>query len=353
MKISYMLKREDFYEINKKTLAEFFSGQHSAKKKLYVYPELNAIVTSAPSKQVKQFLYTEFDVNGRIYKKILVWIYTRICLNTWGLFARKKIYVEGNITNEMLIYPCNRKYRVFDFSENVVSVIVKHGFPDCCLKKEVEFRKTYEKCKFLTPMFASAERFYTEKIIDGVPLARISKNNDVLCKKALLIWQDFAKETEKTIPMKEYVSELEKKIEVKKAELDKTEKNINIKNLDILVKSIIDKLSTMDDLVDISLSHGDLQKGNIWVENGTNKIFIIDWESVDIRSKWYDICVLYDDIRKTDKMKRYFSNRGTKQNVVLFEEILYRMDELISLPYEYGVNDFNRFLEELRGLQGV
>lgn len=347
MKISYMLKREDFYEINEKTLAEFFSGQPSKKKKLYVYPELNAIITSAPSKQVKRFLYTEFRVTGRLYKKILVWLYTRICLNTWGLFASKKIYVNGNITNEMLIYPCNRKYRVFDFSENAVSVIVKHGFPDYCLNKEVEFRKTYEKCNFLTPVIAHAERFYTEKIIDGVPLARISKKNDELCQKALSIWQDFAKKTNKTVLLKEYINELEKKFEAKKAELDKSGKKINIRELDILIKSIVDKLSMSEDLVDICLSHGDLQKGNIWIENGTDKIFIIDWESVEMRSDWYDICVLYDDIRKTDKMEKYFSNRETKQNVVLFEEILYRMDELIGLPYEYGIDEFNRFIKKV------
>ena len=47
-----MLEREDFYKINQETLNYFYTDDlHESI--LYIYPQLNAIVTKKPSKEVK------------------------------------------------------------------------------------------------------------------------------------------------------------------------------------------------------------------------------------------------------------------------------------------------------------
>ena len=71
MKISYMLKRENFYDVNEKTLRRYYSDCKS-RKRLYIYPELNAIVTARPSRAVRNYLYTEYRVSGSFLKKIAV-----------------------------------------------------------------------------------------------------------------------------------------------------------------------------------------------------------------------------------------------------------------------------------------
>ena len=87
MKISYMLEREDFYKINQETLNYFYTDDlHESI--LYIYPQLNAIVTKKPSKEVKRYLYVEYNVKSSFLKKVLVACYARISLNTWFLIFK-------------------------------------------------------------------------------------------------------------------------------------------------------------------------------------------------------------------------------------------------------------------------
>ena len=116
MKISYMLKRESFYEINEKTLGAFYEGQEKLKK-LYVYPELNAIVTARPSKKVKEYLYTEYRVSGSLLRRIAVRFYATLMLNSGGLLASKRFARKTSADKDTLIYPCNKKYRIFIFEK--------------------------------------------------------------------------------------------------------------------------------------------------------------------------------------------------------------------------------------------
>jgi len=134
-----MLKRESFYEINEKTLGVFYKGQEK-QKKLYVYPELNAIVTAHPSKKVKEYLYTEYRVSGSLLRRIAVKLYATVMLNSGGLLASKKLAIKNGADKDTLIYPCNKKYRIFNFKRNTVSVTPKYGFSTVDLKNEIAFR---------------------------------------------------------------------------------------------------------------------------------------------------------------------------------------------------------------------
>ena len=65
-----MLEREDFYKINQETLNYFYTDDlHESI--LYIYPQLNAIVTKKPSKEVKRYLYVEYNVKSSFLKKVL------------------------------------------------------------------------------------------------------------------------------------------------------------------------------------------------------------------------------------------------------------------------------------------
>ena len=158
MKISQMIKREDFYRINAETLDRYFGQYTDVKTKLYVYPQLNAIITARPSKQVKEYLLCEYKVRGSYVKRMIASLYVEICLSSLGIMSSHKYEVASDVTSDVLIYPCNKKYRIFDFAENVTEVIPKESFPLTNLKREIEFRTSRGIPDFVPRMISYSDR---------------------------------------------------------------------------------------------------------------------------------------------------------------------------------------------------
>ena len=340
-----MLKREDFYAINERTLQEFFA-ETDGTEKLFIYPHLNAIVRRFPSKAVKQYIYTEYAVNGSFLKKLLVWLYTRFCLNSFGLMADRSITLPAKVGNSVLIYPCNRKFRIFDFAEETVSVITKWGFPQNSLRNEIRFRTQCPPADFILPIDKHTGNTYTERIIDGTPLARIP-DNEVLKNSALALWKDYSGESRKSVAAAEYAHQLRRQIEVYKEKIKTEKPATDLACLDAVCVHYLKAIENAEETVELIQSHGDLQPGNIWVENKTGNIFIIDWESVETRSIWYDTAVLYNGIRNPKGIAAVAARGGLQNAVVTVEEIIYRLNELCELPYDYGTDDFNALITEL------
>ncbi len=341
MKISYMIKREDFYDINEKTLNTFFGSGENVTR-MYIYPELNAITTKNPSKKVKDFIYTEFNINASFIKKTLVNLYSRLSLNSFGFIASKKCEVKKEISNDILIYPCNKKYRIFDFSKNTVDVLVKDGFLENDILHEIEFRTKKDLPDFVPSVISSTNNTYKEVIIDGKPLARISENHSSLCIKAYKLLRYYGKEFDKKAKVGEYLMEL-----VDKINSYPKDKILSNDKFDAVIKSFSDMFSDEREVI-LTFSHGDLQSGNIWIENETEKIYIIDWESWGERSIWYDKAVLFDGLRPKG-IDFYMEKDLTpdEKNIVILEDIIFRLNELYSLPDTFGADEFDEYIEKI------
>ncbi len=345
MKISFMLKREDFYTINRKTLEKYYATSEK-KKRLYIYPELNAIVTARPSKAVRQYLYTEFRVSGSFLKRLLVRIYATVLLNGWGLFASNSIELNTDADKNTLIYPCNKKYRVFDFAKNQVTVLGKDGFPTDDLQHEIEFRAG-NKAGFIPGLLHSSAESYTETIIDGCPVARSGERISELCDRAFAMWGEYIAPQTQSIAAADYAQMLmQHASELKKKAAD-LGKQVDFSALEQIFGELLQTLQGSQESIPVSLSHGDLQPGNIWVENATDAIYIIDWESWQKRSLWYDRAVLYEELRKTDGVARYAKNRDLIHATVLLEDIIFRLTELTTLPFDYGCTEFDAYIKML------
>ena len=347
MKISYMLKREDFYKINQETLENYYKG-NGTEKTLYIYPELNAIVTARPSKVVKQYLYTEFRVNGSALKRLLVRMYAGVLLNSGGLLASKRVRLKTDADNDTLIYPCNKKYREFRFAENRVSVFAKNGFPTNGLINEIAFR-TQNTAYFIPGLLESTAESYCEAIIDGCPVARTGQRMGELSDKAYAIWSEYIHPYTRHIAAAEYANELKAKIEALKTQVTSMGKTVDFGHMDRACDKLLQILQNDSGMVPVSLSHGDLQAGNIWVENHTDKLYIIDWESCQERSTWYDRATLYEDLRRSDGIVRYAAKRDLTHAVVLLEDVIFHLSDLITLPYDYGSKAFDAYINVLLG----
>lgn len=347
MKISFMLKREDFYKINENTLKNYYQNSKT-EKKLYIYPELNAIVTARPSKAVKQYLYTEFRVNGSLLKRLLVRLYATVLLNSGGLLASKSLKIRTDASRDTLIYPCNKKYRVFDFRENKVSVLGKDGFPTDDLLREMEFR-TLHTADFIPGLLQSSRDGYTEVIIDGCPVARTGGRLSELCDRTYALWSDYIRPFTKQVPAAEYADTLAQKLQQLKTRVVQIGKQIDTTALEALTQTLFPVLQTSSEPIPVSLSHGDLQPGNIWIENKTDTLYIIDWESWQDRSTWYDRAALYEGLRKTTGISHYAKQRDLPHATVLLEDVIFRLTELNTLPYHYGSGEFDAYIKTLLG----
>ena len=285
--------------------------------------------------------------NASLLKRILVWAYTRLCLNTFGLLAAKRVTLPAEITRDTLIYPCNRKLRIFDFKNHTVSVITKASFSPKSLHNEIDFRTGCYPCDFILPIDNCTQDTYTERIIDGIPLARLTDNRSALEKSALDMWINYSADTLKTIPASQYAATLSAQIADFTKRIQAEKPQVNTACLVRVANSCLSILESSQEEIQTIQSHGDLQAGNIWVENKTGRIYIIDWESVEQRSIWYDEAVLNDGIRNTSSFDVFSQNRDIRHTTVILEEIIYRMNELCELPFDYGTDSFNVLRQKL------
>jgi hypothetical protein len=381
MKMDRMVKRENFYGICVDTLEKYFSSigipvcittqRYGINAFAYAYERLNAIISKKPSKKVIDFLKTEYRVKGNPLLKLLVKLYLTGVFHTKGIIADTVfISVPGGIEMpDMLIYPCSRKIRVFHFDKGVVDVIVKSGFPDHFIKREIEFRQRHHNLH-IEPVLCHGDDLYREKIIDGKPLARITDSweYEALKNESMNILKKITKKYEKTINSSCYINRLIEKIR-SKAAFWRCKKFSCRNTPDGLAELIKEKLSFSEENIPVTLSHGDFHHGNIWVENSSRRIVIIDWESYGYRSKWYDKATLYGGLRETCgacrvlrrdnllKAVEYLQcpNMKSAENIlllVLLEDIVFRLDELESMPHAIGMPDLENYCKNVaKGLE--
>lgn len=373
MKFSDMLKRENFWQILEDTLNENSThlgirGETKVIEKgvectLYANAQLNAIVSAHPSKAVRNYLQTEYSVSGSLFRRMMVKIYLWASTNLVPYFAQKgiKIQFEDDIdVNNILIYPCNKKIRIFDFKHGLVHTVLKKDFPDTYIVRETEFRKSHKE-SFIPQIDSSSKNYYSERIINGRPLARIYDEYFVKkCKNDAVQMLISLTPSDNSVFVKDYIQS------IKATSIDQLNQKAAFKNTDT-VGLLFDWLLDVQDNERISLvySHGDLQPGNIWYDDDNKKVVIIDWETIKMRSRFYDHAALYYNLRREGTLQQVVEciktslhiARFTPQcsaasvaKVILAEELAYQTEELISFPNEIGIKEYNNVLDEYKNL---
>ena len=90
------------------------------------------------------------------------------------------------------------------------------------------------------------------------------------------------------------------------------------------------------------------------MENGTDKIYIIDWESVGERSVDYDHAALFRGLRTSGGLVEIASGESVTDAVILYEDLLFRIAELNSLPGDIGTKGFVEYIKTiLRNIKNV
>lgn len=390
MTISDLQRREKFYEINNKTLEKYFSEinrlshhvricrnkfTYSANKSyFFVYPRINAIVSKDNLGEVRKYIYKEFSNNPNLLKRFAIYFYTRLLLKSRGIFSDKCISIEPKIKNEnsLLIFPGNKKIKIFNFKGNYIDNIIKESFIDNCFHKELNFRLNNTKYDFVLGVERYSNRWYREKIIDGVSLPRIQdKNKHKLFKENVNKLLDLLQEdTKKEIEIGEYVNTLVSKIKKESRKLeDKSGKFKFERNLEKFLMYLVNMIENKKDIILLSLSHGDMQEGNVIIRKTDEKIFIVDWETWGERTIWYDKLMFNYNLRNIYKFvsnfKKYLFNykdiicegrddiftadlnrRKAIAIIFILEDLLWQIEESNNFPCGIVSNSVEKYFSE-------
>jgi len=381
MKIDQMLLREDFYSIIQNTLKSYYKTVHGLDINLstdggflvadaFIYPKINAITSRAPSHSVKEYIFNEFNSRSGLIKYLQGKIYSALCLYGGGLMASKTLVFgeQKPINKDILIWPCNRKIRIFNFNNGFVDTVLKEGFSKNYFEKEVSFRSN-TSYSFIPKINMYGDNWYREELLSGQPLVRKLDNN-IFTKslnETINHIKTIAEDTLKYVNADCYSNKLLNNIE-ELIEQIKKRKYTSILNEIWAFTLIANKVAkSIKHPVPIVLSHGDLQSGNLWVANN-NKTLIMDWETYGYRSIWYDPATLFLSTRSRDGIYKMFENRN-KHNVkkailindtnklynidgvigiIILEDIKFKLKESLELPFDWGSESINQFGDQIR-----
>lgn len=380
MTILEMFEREDIYKILEVTLKEYYQKVHNVEvdievrkkhllQKLVIYPRLGIVVPLFPSWAVIKRTYISFDVQNNLPKKLFAWAYITLCFLTFGLLADASLYVSDKSVyrRSTVIIPSNRKIRIYEYGKGYVDSILKDGFNDFYFNNEIEVRKQ-PKYDFILGLLDYGHRWYREKLLRGRCLVRCSgEEYQTYLSQTIRDLEVFYKEHRVDIPVKQYVEKLMPDYESK---IVKIEKKKHIQCGDKL-RSILAKTQKVcersNDNISLTLTHGDLQTGNIYVDEENKKLYIIDWETVKQKSVWYDAATVMCSTRRANKFSEMINNRFDKSvqeklfifdkqpvhnlnlvaAILILEELGFFLDEIVDLPNDMGSEIIERFEHEI------
>lgn len=381
MTIYEMLFREDIYGIMEQTLKEYYHEVHNADvevkveksvfKNFYViYPRLGVAMARIPSAGVLRDIFSQFNVQGNWMRKLAAWGYITACVLTCGLLGSRTLRIGNKAFRDRMVYimPCNRKIRIFNYREGYVDAILKVGFSDNNFKNELKFRQQPE-FDFIPGLLKCGERWYRESIIKGTGLVRLpeptySEKVDEIKKLLAPFYAAHLHE----IDANEYGQKMADYVESKFSVL-KEEKHIETTEyIKTVIGKCLEKIGQNDATIPMVVSHGDLQTGNILIEDNTGKVFIYDWETACERSVWYDMGRLLLYSQRKDKYSFMLNHRTEKQvkdsllmfdvnkernmdlviAVLVLEELVAFTDEICDLPGSMGTEIMDRITDELK-----
>ena len=369
MNTETMLGRENFYAVLFETIENYFRTVHnldikvSDKKeenctKLYVY-FLPLFCSSFPmSPGAKEFLYSEYNIRGNLLKYIVGKIGVFVIVHSYGIGAKKRFYINSTkeIVKNIFIAPCNRTIRFYNFKENYVDCMAKAGYNHDFLDNQLFVRRQF-LYEFIPKVLKKGDDWYREEIMHGNALARV--RNEALYKQSsdtvIEYMRESVADTMQSVSALQYYLQLKNELQNILCQLDgDIEDDVREMYMSYVDKQM--KLFKKADLaIQLCMSHGDLQEGNVWI-NIDGSVTIYDWETAKLRSIWYDPITFFfrmhsgidhsnlRAIMSSDNRYRVFDpKKGNYSddeldliyNIVILEDILFNLNEALQLNHDF------------------
>ena len=375
MDLSSMLDREDFFGLLSSTVEAYFREAEQTDVKLtqqkkganlVIKPRLSALFSPKITKEAQAFFYSEWNVRGSKLKNLAVKAYVFAMLHTGRLFSsyRFRLTPPETAERDLVIAPNNRSIRIFNYRTGTVGCMIKAGFTDKFFQNQLQFR-LHHSYDFLLPLERWGETWFTEPIMKGHPLARVT--DEALYQKgiadAFAAIKTLADDTAHTVDARDYLHSLIGRVTALSAEAREKKK---IETADDTLR-LLEIYKRIEDMLPAEIptvmSHGDLQTGNIWVMPD-GKTILYDWETAGERSIWYDSAVLAYSLRRQKQWRQFLLSQaedarrvsGEADSVppavvkytVMLEDILFRLEDMMELPQDWGGDIYDDYLIDLK-----
>lgn len=351
------MEREDVYQIISSTLEKYFDANVSVYEQFpsclgqifYCYPRLNAIVPKNYNSKIIDFIKRDNRITNSIVRKIIMSIYIYLAFKFPRIFSNKYIVINNsNISlKDILIYPGNKKVKVIDFYDNTIDNILKTGFDNTWFNKELEIREI-PKWRFISPLKRIDSKSYREKFLIGYPFTRIRNKNKPKFLNEINENIEEMQQEGRICEICSYSVELNNKFQTKINNIKDKLKDCEYLNLNKFFNNISNSLLNCFNEIKLAFSHGDLQEGNIFIEDKILKLWILDWETAEERSTYYDKLIFYYNLRNSskliDNLKNIYKEKGSRLNLnygkslkeiiklFILEDIIWQIDETKILP---------------------
>lgn len=385
MKISLLLKRENFYKIFKSTIQAFFTHNNNktlkvssssvkGAQKFIVNKHLNIIFPDTISRDSLYPLIREYSWNSSFYKRLLQGLYTFISIRLpfQILFSDKSLFFITDIDMSSYVFiPGNHSIRIIDFSSNSSIVLLKKGSDFNYLLKDAEVRLLFNKINIPKILHIDYDyKYFIEERIIGIPWNRLSDN---LCKVDFL---NFARldlsyiyaQTQEELIISSYVKSLIYNINSVLSKYPDGQKKLLLEFTSLIIKRLMLNLNKyVDDCIIICDTHGDFQPANIICSD--DKFWLIDWEYSYKRSIFYDALTFFVESRITVgfslRLSKFMSDlkngnvffewTGANLNydvfyyldIFLLEDILLKINEASSSGIHNKVDTLYPYLSEI------
>lgn len=362
-----MVQRENFPTLILNTIKHYYKQKYnidielcetnrrrSADLFLYYVPLF--LSTRKVSKKAKELLYAEYNIRGNIGKYILGKLLVFFVSHSKGLLASKCYKISSCINDsEIYICPCNRTVRFYDFKKDTVDCMLKNGYSSVLMHNQITFRNS-KNYSFVPPVLGSGQDWYSEKIMHGHALARVTNKQlyHLSINKAIEDIGCIVHDTIHYINNHEYAQILDSELESILLKLGFEEGSQEVETINSFKNILRSKIEVTTFKVPLCISHGDLQEGNIWVKDD-GQILIYDWETVATRSVWYDPLTLffglhnkpYDDelgvfVRNNKQFLIYDLEKNYSEtellsieHIIVFEDMLFQLTEATQLSENY------------------
>lgn len=333
------------------------------KHTFFCYPKFDVAFTRKHNPEINAFIKRGFCGKIVDWKSFLRNVYYYGLILFFPFSAAGVIRFENNVDNEnnVMLFPNNKKIKIVDFSSRIVTNIHKEKYDTEWYRKEVSFRSEMD-LPYVIPVKALSESVYEEPFITAYTLARVDrKSRLIMTDKVFSILAQLSKVDHKTLFISEYSQQLLKLYHTK---IQKLAGRIDESEINILFLTLVESLLESSSFIETGLSHGDVQRGNILLDTNGN-VYLIDWETYDIRSTYYDLLVFQYGLKNKaiqfDLIKRSLKAdqlelRNVAEGIVsgtalknmwkvyLLEDILLLLEETLMLPN--GEADGLRYYEK-------
>ena len=303
-----LTRREDALGILVKTLEDGWSSQHGTgfqvsrgvggSGQLWKLHQLPSMITVAdPLASVRRYVRPKPFLFGRwrsMAPQAADWLVSHTPLRRWTSPPLFRVTPSVPAAEQVVVLPGNRRVRLLDFGRMRSRILLKDGFRSDIVVAELKARSGDGPFPAITES-DPAGQWFEEELVDGWPLPRAPLTNvrpiEACALRALDRWHQTSAHE---VPGDVYANTLRRTVHEQVSAVATrfgctTESDHLDRFADIVATAIA---------IELSMTHGDFQPGNILATRRDRGVVIVDWEHAAERFRQYDELVYKLGLRR-------------------------------------------------------